>query len=551
MRFLTYSTAVLLAGFLTTAAALGAEQRFALVIGNSNYKDAPLKNPANDANLIEKTLSDLGFQVTKKLDLDQRGMERAVTQFGHGLPSDSVACLYYAGHGLQVDGNNYLVPIDAEINAKWDVKYETLDQHRLIDMLKGSRSRVRMVVLDCCLNNPFDRSWRKTRAYQESRMAPAPKAPSGTIILYATGEGQTAADGVGENSPFTQAVATAFSARPEGGLLLTEAIARVGHTMEQQFGKEQKPFMTVDTAALTFRLYGDQTPVSLSPKPTAQPTPTPKTFVEAEVEAKLPGLSALNDKPLNDPEDFDDSLLSQAREFHNAGKYDVAIEAYNAVLEQSTLEDETRRKARLWRGQCYKRRGKASDLSLALIDYRAAGKLGLPMTVQTDKADVRNGTTVRGRVRKHQSAVVSHIRDENGMTWYHVVSVDQDDSLKGWVTSKAFGLPTSKSTTTSGPSTTASSTSRPTTRYQSSTNGQYTQNGRSSNSYYNNQSSNSTRNYQPNSSSRSQNNSGYSGLDSFSRQYKQRNGRPPSIWETPQWESPSDIRRLRAQGLIR
>lgn len=178
--------------------------RIALVIGNGAYQTiTPLKNPPNDAELIAQTLRDAGFSVDLHLDANYRDMRRAIRDFGMSLDEKSEALFYYAGHGVQYDGNNYLVPVDAKVVYEEDINVESVDLEMVLSKMQGSRSRVNIVILDACRNNPFagrSRSLGQGLAYVS--------APTGSLIAYATAPGSVAFDGVEANSTYSKNLAT-------------------------------------------------------------------------------------------------------------------------------------------------------------------------------------------------------------------------------------------------------------------------------------------------------------------------------------------------------
>lgn len=182
------------------------EARIALVIGNGRYKDSPLKNPPNDARLMEQTLRALGFEVIAEYDADRRKMENAIYTFGQELrkkKGQGVGLFYYAGHGVQVGGRNYLIPVNARIDTEHDVKVEAVDVNAVLAKMEGANNRMNVVVLDACRNNPFARSWRSDGGGGLTFM----NAPAGTMIAYATAPGDVAMDGQGKNSEYTRALA--------------------------------------------------------------------------------------------------------------------------------------------------------------------------------------------------------------------------------------------------------------------------------------------------------------------------------------------------------
>jgi hypothetical protein len=175
------------------------EKRLALVIGNSNYGERSLKNPVNDANLIESTLKGLGFEVIKRINATRMDMENAIKEFSKKLNECNVALFYYAGHGLQVDGMNYLIPVDAVMKEKEDCKWEAVAVNYVVEEFEKYPENTNIVILDACRDNPF-RNW--VRGGEAGFKAIMPT--SGTIISFATSEGAVAADGTGANGLFTE-----------------------------------------------------------------------------------------------------------------------------------------------------------------------------------------------------------------------------------------------------------------------------------------------------------------------------------------------------------
>ncbi|MGE0076561.1 MAG: caspase family protein [Bacteroidales bacterium] len=176
------------------------EKRIALIIGNSAYSGGQfLKNPENDANLMIQSLKKLGFEVISRTNADKKNMERAIREFSEKLPNYNVALFYYAGHGVQVDGMNYLVPTDAELSKKEDCKWEAVSVNFIVEEFEKYPNNTNIVILDACRNDPF-KSW--SRGGERGFKAIVPT--SGTIIAFATSEGATASDGSGANGLFTQ-----------------------------------------------------------------------------------------------------------------------------------------------------------------------------------------------------------------------------------------------------------------------------------------------------------------------------------------------------------
>ncbi|MFN8256325.1 MAG: caspase family protein [Bacteroidales bacterium] len=175
------------------------EKRIALIIGNNTYNNAPLKNPVNDANLMASTLQGLGFTVIKKINANRTQMAQAITDFWSKLGNYNVALFFYAGHGVQVNGVNYLIPVDATMNTQDMVSFEAISVNEVVSKFEEYPQNTNIVILDACRNNPF-RSWARSGARGFKAMNPG----SGTIIAFATSEGATASDGEGSNGLFTE-----------------------------------------------------------------------------------------------------------------------------------------------------------------------------------------------------------------------------------------------------------------------------------------------------------------------------------------------------------
>ena len=230
------------------------EPRFALVIGNSNYANTTfLKNPVNDAQLMAQTLERAGFEVSLTLDADLKTMKRALIAFSQTMKEKNEAgLLYYAGHGLQVDGENYLVPIDAVISNEEEIPIETIRVNDFLFMMEKSTSDMKIIILDACRNNPFARSFRSTGGGGLAIV----NAPRGSYIAYATSPGAVALDGDGNNSPFTAALAEAIS-QPD---LQIEEVFKLtrARVLETTDGK-QLPW---DTTSITGKFYFNGAPQS-------------------------------------------------------------------------------------------------------------------------------------------------------------------------------------------------------------------------------------------------------------------------------------------------
>ena len=175
------------------------QRRVALVIGNAAYPENPLGNPGNDASDMAALLQRLGFSVTLVRDADKRTMEEAVRTFTTEVPKGSLGLFYFSGHGAQLDGFNYLLPV-GRFREPSDVKYGAVPADWVLGRMDDTGMVAKLLILDACRNNPFGKGW--TRALD--RGLASMTAPTGSLIAYATAPGKTASDGAGRHSPYTK-----------------------------------------------------------------------------------------------------------------------------------------------------------------------------------------------------------------------------------------------------------------------------------------------------------------------------------------------------------
>jgi formylglycine-generating enzyme required for sulfatase activity len=273
MRSLLFSL-VMVPGILMLVAAMPAlaEPRIALVIGNSNYGGdlGRLPNPVNDAELMSSTLRKLGFQVIKVTDADQRQMKRAIADFGTKLAnagSQAVGLFYYAGHGLQIDGENYIIPVHADIEKAADVDIEAVAASGVLKQMQLAENAVNIVILDACRNNPLSRGMRSA-TQGLARM----DAPTGSILAYSTAPGETAADGNGKDSPYTVALAQAML---KPGIAIEETFRDARVEVLQQTDKQQVPWESSSLTGAFFFNPGEKLASIAAPAaPSVPSTPT-------------------------------------------------------------------------------------------------------------------------------------------------------------------------------------------------------------------------------------------------------------------------------------
>jgi Caspase domain/Sel1 repeat len=254
-----------------------AEKRVALVIGNSAYRAVPaLPNPASDAKLMSDTLLSLGFFVVgggARLDLDKAGFDNALQEFGHELAGADVALFYYAGHGVETHSLNYLIPVDAHPLDEGDIFVQAVGTSGILDQMEKSGTRVNLVLLDACRDNPFRGNKGPAKAGGLAQM----QAPPGTLISFATQPRSVSLDGENGHSPYTKALAT-MMLRPGYGLFRT--FNEVGLAVEKATGGSQLPWVSSSPISGNFYFAG-------KPVPTASPEAAAPSGAPAVVEARL------------------------------------------------------------------------------------------------------------------------------------------------------------------------------------------------------------------------------------------------------------------------
>lgn len=299
VRFIFISLVAL--GFLNfTSSAFAEKGRVALVIGNSAYQHtSPLDNPKNDALVMTKVLKELGFEVISSLDLSQNDMKRAIKTFAQKLEAGgrgTVGLFYYAGHGVQVGGRNYLIPVSAKISSAVDVEIESIDLEVVTNAMNVAGNGFNVVVLDACRDNPFKSSTRSL-----SRGLARINAPKGSLIAYATSPGDVAADGEGENSPYTAALVKTMQ---EPGLTIERVFKRVRLQVHEETKETQTPW---ESSSLTGDFYflpeGSETrpKVEVEAKPKIEDVVEPGEVKPEEraPDAQLAYLKAVEDNTLD------------------------------------------------------------------------------------------------------------------------------------------------------------------------------------------------------------------------------------------------------------
>ena len=253
-------------GFHVESTETASEHRVALVIGNATYSQRPLQNPINDADSVAQALRECGFTtVLQHTDLDLDSMNTAVYNFGQMMEEGGVGLFYYSGHGIQVNGGNYLVPVSAEIQKEFQVKTRCFNMDEVLGAMNEAKNRVNILILDACRDNPFE---RRIKSSGRSGGLAGMDAPSGTFIAYAAAPGRTADDGDGSNSPFTEALVKEMRT---AGSTIEDVFRVVGDSVERTTNQGQVPWTASSLRGDPF--YFVLPPVR--PDPSIHPNPDP------------------------------------------------------------------------------------------------------------------------------------------------------------------------------------------------------------------------------------------------------------------------------------
>ncbi|GCE58359.1 GUN4 domain-containing protein [Microcystis aeruginosa] len=300
------------------------QQRIALVIGNANYTVGKLKTPLNDATDMANALKELGFEVILLKDSSKRQMDDALDQFTTRINQGYVGLFYYAGHGMEVEGENYLIPVNAHIKYEKDVEYESMPLGKILGRMEDSGNRINIVILDACRDNPFRKFWRSS-----SRGLTAPsQATSGTLIAFATAPGKVASDGTGRNGLFTSYLLK-YIKTPN--MEVDSMLQKVRSDVAQNTNNYQVPWTSSSLIGeFAFNQKTETTPpiVTSSPVPnpspsiavvpTPKPTPSPPPVTSSPVPKPSPSIAVVptpkptpSPTPVTDPQPSSSSVLEQ------------------------------------------------------------------------------------------------------------------------------------------------------------------------------------------------------------------------------------------------
>jgi hypothetical protein len=210
------------------------DKRIALVIGNSSYSIKPLSNPKNDADDMSRALKNSGFEVIDIRDATLSQMRNAVRQFGDRLLTRDVGLVYYAGHGIEVKGRNYFIPVNADIKRSDEIADQSLDVNLILEKMETAKKGINILIVDACRDDPFGRSFRSS-----SKGLANMDAPQGTIIAFATSPGKVAADGSGRNSPYTKNLVRAMQTP---NLPIEQVFKQVRRAVQLETKNQQTPW---------------------------------------------------------------------------------------------------------------------------------------------------------------------------------------------------------------------------------------------------------------------------------------------------------------------
>lgn len=388
---------VLIAGVLCGPASAAPEPRIALVIGNSKYAEAPLRNPVNDARAMAAVLRDLGFDVTLLENADRHAMQRASLDFGRKLKDDVVGLFYFAGHGMQVRGVNYLIPIGAHVGSEEEVEVEAMDVNYVLARMASAKNQFNIVILDACRNNPFERSFRSSSAGLA-----AISAPRGTLIAYATAPGSVAADGQGEHGLYTGELVSALKLP---NVPLEQTFKRARAEVVTKSGGRQTPWESSSVIGdFTFRQVA------------APPPPQPAEIADTAL------WSAVKDS--SDPADYQAYLAA-----HPNGIYAVLARTRMEILNR-VRDNEISRVAREAADKAAReallkaKEAETANVESAVKPERVASTLpsSVPTTYSTSPPAISSKKPeeyVKANWAKMQKAVRAHFDDPDNYWFYN------------------------------------------------------------------------------------------------------------------------------------
>lgn len=263
--------------FCSVPLAAAAAERVALVVGNNAYESSPkLANPANDAVLISASLREVGFEVITAIDTTHRQLLNAISEFGRKSQNAEVSLFFYAGHGLEVAGRNWILPINANVETASDLPSTAIKINDVLETMDLSGARIRLIILDACRNNPLSRSLTRSSG---RGLAKIDASAAGTMIVFAAAPGEVAVDGAGKNSPFTAALASHITRE---GLEVRQMLGRVRQDVMAATDDRQVPWVNEAIVGDLF-MAGASEPADRSQQDD-QPTTNPNRSSDISVE---------------------------------------------------------------------------------------------------------------------------------------------------------------------------------------------------------------------------------------------------------------------------
>lgn len=303
--------------------------RKALIIGNSSYSDSPLRNPVNDARAVENLLKNLGFQTTLKTNLDRRALESAIDAFVTSLNPVDEAVFYYSGHGAQIEGENFLIPVGKVLVDETDVKYDAVSANKATDKL--SRAALSIVILDACRDNPYKGARSANRG-----LVPMNIKSTGQYVIYSTASGQTASDGGSSQlSPFTSAFVKHANT---DGITIEELMRNVvkevrvssnGNQIPFSYGSLEEAYFLARAVEHTERRISPVTPAPVVQTPVV---PQSKQAIEIPGMAFVPGGTFTMGRTKGTGDDDEIPTRSVTLNSFYMGKYEVTQGEWEAVM---------------------------------------------------------------------------------------------------------------------------------------------------------------------------------------------------------------------------
>jgi len=302
------------------------KKRLALVIGNSNYEEAPLPNPVNDALLIAETLKKLEFDVILDTNIENKSeFENVVMEFGDKRPEYDVAFIYYAGHGIQVGAENYLLPTKVDFQKETDVRMKAMSVQAIMMYLTGMTNQINILILDACRNNPFEANWNRQRSYANSGGLARINPPAGSLIAFSTDAGSTAADGKGENSIYCKSLSKNLL---KENTEINQVFRNVRTEVLRETNNRQSP---EETSKLT----GDEFYLKFTPKHNSNAWLKKERKIifnsDEDLFSMFYNVENLFDT-IDDPNTMDDSFLPSSSKEWNSYKYNDKLKQLSRVF---------------------------------------------------------------------------------------------------------------------------------------------------------------------------------------------------------------------------